>query len=214
MDPDLELELAVAAAKAKRAKASVASAPPSPEMAAGLADLSGMTQSPQVQEQSWGDAIGSTASDMAAAGAAGFARGSAALVGLPGTVGNAMNNGMTWAGKKAGLIPEDWVSPQSPISGEGFTQVMGDMTGGATDYRGETKAGKYAGTVGEFIPGALGGGLRGLLQYGVAPAVASEAAGQATEGTKWEPYARIAAALLTPLAPAPTFALWAQTQNV
>ena len=94
MDPDLELELAVAAAKAKRAKASVASAPPSPEMAAGLADLSGMTQSPQVQEQSWGDAIGSTASDMAAAGAAGLARGGAALVGLPGTVGNAMNNGM------------------------------------------------------------------------------------------------------------------------
>ena len=200
MDPDLELELAVAAAKAKKAKASVASAPPSPEMAAGLAELSGMTQSPQVQEQSWGEAIGNTAWDMAAAGVAGIARGGAALVGLPGTVGNAMNNGMTWVGKKAGLIPEDWVSPQSPISGEGFTRVMGDMTGGATDYRGETTAGKYAGTVGEFIPGALGGGIRGLLQYGVAPGMASEAAGQATEGTKLEPYARIAAALLTPLA--------------
>ena len=38
-----------------------------------------------------------------------------------------------------------------------------------------------------------------MLKYGVAPGVASEAAGQATEGEAIEPYARTATALLAPL---------------
>lgn len=69
----------------------------------------------------------------------------------------------------------------------------------------QTKAGTYAGTVGEFAPGlALGAGPLAVVASGVA----SEAAGQATEGKKIpgfvpfiggadaEPYARTGAALL------------------
>lgn len=69
----------------------------------------------------------------------------------------------------------------------------------ALNFQPATTAGEYAQTVGEFLPGAAllgGGGLAGnAVRYGVIPGLASEAAGQATEGTKAEPYARIAAAL-------------------
>jgi hypothetical protein len=61
--------------------------------------------------------------------------------------------------------------------------------------------GEYVSTAGEFAGGA--GALAGpsaMLRYGVAPGVASEAAGQATEGTVFEPFARAGAALATPAA--------------
>lgn len=61
--------------------------------------------------------------------------------------------------------------------------------------------GEYVSTAGEFAGGA--GALAGpnaMLRYGVVPGVASEAAGQATEGTPFEPYARTAAALAAPVA--------------
>lgn len=60
------------------------------------------------------------------------------------------------------------------------------------------KAGEYISTIGEFAGGA--GAVAGpgaMLRYGALPGAASEAAGQATEGTEVEPYARIAAALGT-----------------
>lgn len=66
-------------------------------------------------------------------------------------------------------------------------------------YKPQTTAGKYAHTVGEFALGMIGGpaGLaRRAITQVAAPAVASEAAGQATEGSAAEPYARVAAAIL------------------
>lgn len=73
------------------------------------------------------------------------------------------------------------------------------LTGDGLEYVPETTAGEYAQTVGEFIPGAMIGGgpsaARNILAYGVVPGVASEAAGQATEGTAFEPYARAGAAV-------------------
>jgi hypothetical protein len=63
-------------------------------------------------------------------------------------------------------------------------------------YTPETTEGKFAKTVGEFLPTAaaparsISGLGRSLLGSGVAPGVASEAAGQATEGTAAEPWAR------------------------
>lgn len=62
----------------------------------------------------------------------------------------------------------------------------------------ETTAGRYAQSIGEFAPMAMagpGGILRNLFRYGVAPGVGSEAAGEATKGTPYEPAARIAGAL-------------------
>lgn len=67
------------------------------------------------------------------------------------------------------------------------------------DYEPETNIGKYAKTTGEFA-GGLVGSKKGLIERGIkyvaAPAIASEAAGQLTEGTDMEPLARGAAGLL------------------
>ena len=70
----------------------------------------------------------------------------------------------------------------------------------------QTTAGEYARTVGEFVPGMLfpgGAGRSAVTRLGsramtnvVAPALASEAAGQATEGTDLEPIARLGGAML------------------
>lgn len=62
-------------------------------------------------------------------------------------------------------------------------------------------AGEFVSTVGEFAGGAGGlGGAGQMLRYGAVPGLASEAAGQATEGTALEPYARAGAALAAPIA--------------
>lgn len=61
--------------------------------------------------------------------------------------------------------------------------------------------GEYISTAGEFAGGAGAmAGPRAMLRFGVVPGVASEAAGQATEGTAIEPYARVGAALAAPIA--------------
>jgi len=62
-------------------------------------------------------------------------------------------------------------------------------------YKPQTTPEKYAETIGSFLPGAVmgpGNMAANALKYGIIPGAASEAAGQATEGTALEPYARIA----------------------
>lgn len=150
---------------------------------------------PQAQpERGWLD----TAKDVGGAFAAGLARGAADLAGTPGMLQDVFNSGMS---RLTGL-PE---LPSSPLSGVALRGVASSATGGATDYKGEGTAAKYAGTVGEFVPGAaaFGGVSPGnLARFAALPGVASEAAGQATEGTWAEPYARAAAALVAPALPA------------
>lgn len=211
---------------ARKAGASAAPAQ-SPEMATGLASLSAMTQNPaqameaeqahRAESRTWGQALydniigddadgvdspgeklGRGLNDVASAGAAGLARGAASIVGLPGTVGDLFNQGMTAGGKAIGIIPEDWAAPSNSLSGASLTEGMSGLTGGATDYRGDSRAAKFVGTAAEFLPGAAAfGGLSpsNLIKYGVMPGVTSEAAGQATEGTAFEPYARAIGAL-------------------
>jgi hypothetical protein len=75
------------------------------------------------------------------------------------------------------------------------------VIGPESTYRAPGLLGDYISTGFEFAGGA--GALAGpsaMLRYGVAPGVASEAAGQATEGTVFEPFARAGAALATPAA--------------
>lgn len=65
-------------------------------------------------------------------------------------------------------------------------------------HKPETRAERYAETVGEFLPLSIAGAgnvLTNMLKFGVAPAVASEAAGQYAEGTSAEPLARIGGAI-------------------
>ena len=214
-----------AAAKRLAAMAKAAQSPESPAMSEGRAKLSGMTQNPDVQPiprstgqalydnligdpndgvDSTGEKIGRTIGDMGKAAGAGLARGTAGLVGLPGTASDAVDAGLTYVGKKAGIIPQEWQAPRaSAVSGAKLTGAMSATTGGATDFKGETLAGKMAGTAAEFLPGALALGpktVAGAVQYALAPGVASETAGRFTEGTKAEPWARLVAALAAPMA--------------
>jgi hypothetical protein len=70
------------------------------------------------------------------------------------------------------------------------------VIGPESQYRAPGTAGEYISTGGEFAGGAGAmGGLKAMLRFGLAPGLASEGAGQLTEGTPIEPYARTAAAL-------------------
>jgi len=65
-------------------------------------------------------------------------------------------------------------------------------------YEPKTVPGQYAQTVTEMVPAALGGPggwARRLIQGAVVPGIGSEAAGQFTEGTAAEPYARMIGAV-------------------
>lgn len=164
---------------------------------------------------------GNTFTDVLASGASGIARGAADLVGLPGTLSDLMKSGGTWLTRNAyetvtGEEPKpgtffggpdpaimEKVGAYSPLSGTRARSGLSSVTGGASEYQPQTTAGEYASTVGEFLPGAAAfGGLSpaNLARFGVAPGLASEGAGQLTEGTAAEPYARVAAALAAPVA--------------
>jgi hypothetical protein len=70
-------------------------------------------------------------------------------------------------------------------------------------YKPKTNPGKYAHSIGEAIPGSVAapGSLITRLLSGVGAGTGSEALGQATAGTDWEPYARIGGALAGGMAP-------------
>lgn len=163
--------------------------------------------------------------DVLASGVSGVARGAADLAGLPGSIADALNSGGRWAlregyeaatGKapssQGGAFERFFAGPSeevsnlilggSPFSGARARSGLSAVTGGASEYEPQTTAGEFAGTVGEFIPGAAAfGGLSpsNLMTYGVIPGLANEAAGQVTEGSAVEPYARIAASLVAPM---------------
>lgn len=92
----------------------------------------------------------------------------------------------------SGDLPGSYVPPTSAQLQKGVEGVTGEF------HKPQTTAGEYAQTVGEFAPGALAGGEGLLARIGkqaMAPAIASETAGQLTKGTAAEPYARIAGAV-------------------
>lgn len=133
---------------------------------------------------------------------AGFQRGSAQLAGLPGTIGDLLNMGAV-RGANALLgtnlqTTQEATGAPGLLSGQSIQDALASATGGASEFRAPGTAGAYAGTIGEFLPSAMGG-PSAMLRYGVLPGAASEAAGQATEGTALEPYARAAAAIGTSL---------------
>jgi hypothetical protein len=129
---------------------------------------------------------------------AGLNRGADALIGLPGDIWH----GARYLANKA-LGYSDPINDILPTS-ESLRARREAFAG--PDYEPETTAGKYAQTIGEFVPGAALAPEEGLgkavAKYAVVPGAASEAAGQATEGTPLEPYARVASAVAGGLAPA------------
>src|SRR5690606_14346014 len=182
-----------------------------------VADEVAATAAASVEPQGLGT-LG-TAADVLASGAAGVARGTAGLVGLPGTVGDYIRSGIGglmsggyrlatgsapdpysesgverfFAGPTPEVAEALGLNQPHPLSAEAISGYMSTATGGATDYQPQTTAGDYARTIGEFLPGGVA--LRGAqtigqgLAYGTAlPAIASETAGQMTEGTVFEPF--------------------------
>lgn len=155
------------------------------------------------QEPSWWHDVGASV-------ASGIGTGIAGIPDILPTIGNAIGSGVGWVGEKVGLDGDalgqavSYAFPGADVSSSPTRDVANALTGDALNYEPTTTAGEYSQTVGEFLPSALlmgpGGLVRNGLQYGVMPAVASEAAGQATEGTGLEPYARAAGAIGAPLA--------------
>lgn len=138
--------------------------------------------------------------DVAQSAGSGLARGVAGLLDIPSDIGGlvdrgltaAMNKGLQAMGGEGNLV----APPAVPKARDALAAVAPSVA----EYEPQTTAGEYAQTVGEFIPGGLlgGGGVGAAVKYGVIPGLASEAAGQATEDTAAEPYARLAAAVAAP----------------
>lgn len=161
-----------------------------------------------------------TKRDVALSSLSGLGKGAASLAGLPGTVTGAVQSGAQWLGD---LIERQFTNESSDDQAKRYAYRKNvpltalptvDQVGGAVAkagnylvpeafpdskfYEPKTTAGKVAGTVAEFVPGALlgpGGAGRNLVNFAVAPGIASEAAGYLTQGSGFEPYARAGAAL-------------------
>lgn len=132
---------------------------------------------------------------------AGLIRGGIGAAGLLGNIESLGRAGINKAASALGY-KEPVVSPEAAFVTSGQLE-KGMQDAGMRLHEPQTTAGKYARTIGEFTPGALFGG--GIVQRAVgnvvAPAVASEAAGQATEGTSLEPWARVAGGIAGGFAP-------------
>lgn len=144
-----------------------------------------------------------TLADVARSAGRGLVKGAIATVALPGEARDLIGSGVKMAGRALGLPePPPDIEKQAPslFPSEATLRAPIESTFGKFE-KPETMAGRYAQTVGEFAPAALapGGLVRKAVQV-LAPAAASETAGQATEGTAVEPYARVGGAVLGSIA--------------
>lgn len=151
----------------------------------------------------------SIASDVAKSGGVGIAKGLMGLAGIGGDTGNMIDRGMDYVLNKLGAPapnPQAFQQSAGPLANALTQKVMPTSAGIRSAVEGvtgplpdaQTTPGKYAETIGEFAPAALagpGGLIRRAITQAIVPGALSEAAGQATEGTGAEPYARIAGAL-------------------
>lgn len=130
---------------------------------------------------------------------AGAVRGVASLGGMKGDISDLIGAGLGKLEQLTGLpSPPEGSAPQMPLSPRSSDLVAAAEGVTGPLYEPQTRAEKYTRTIGEFLPNAIGGPAnlgRRLMTRTVAPALGSEAAGQATEGTAAEPYARLAGAM-------------------
>ena len=150
--------------------------------------------------------------------ASGAMRGAAETVDFGGDITNRILNLPLEITQKLGLLElfndatgidmgssDDIVIPQRDPEAPTVRSTLADVTGGFSEYQPLTTRGEYGSTLAEFLGGAavmpLGGPLRSMASV-IVPALASETAGQLTEGTEYENIARFAAALGIPIAQA------------
>lgn len=141
--------------------------------------------------------VKSTAADVAQALPTGIIKGAIGMAGLPGDAASLLGRGADAAAEyiTGQPVPAKLNSAIPDAVGSArLTKDFESLTGEL--YKPQTTAGKFAQTVGEFVPGA-GRGVANQLRFAVAPGVASEAAGQALEGTALETPARALAAVAT-----------------
>ena len=166
-----------------------------------------------------GETPASTAADVAKSGGVGLAEGTIAIAGGAGDLRNLLSKGVDAAAGKLGISPETVESVKSKLGTAARMTATGrvladaptsrDIQSKIEGYTGEfykpkTTAGEYAKTVGEFLPAAALGPGRMVpkLAAGLLSGLGSEAAGQFTEGTEAEPYARVAGAVAGGMSPA------------
>ncbi|MFD1982590.1 hypothetical protein ACFSOZ_07845 [Mesorhizobium newzealandense] len=149
----------------------------------------------------------SSVKDFAYSLAAGVPRGAVEMGMLPVTAARVVKQGGEYLQDKVedpirALFGYDAVTPEEKAQREaddknsylgGFLQRMFDGQDAIRSkmdenlYAPRTTAGEYGGTIGEFTaPGGMAGNTGKIVGDVIAPAVASEAAGQATEGTPYE----------------------------
>jgi hypothetical protein len=187
-----EQRRAIAIARARQAQAAQAQSAPAGAdrfgrgMDAPLFDVSTLTE-PQPQ-----NARGGALMDVVRSGVSGLGRGATELAALPATIGG----GLDALSERVGLIPEG-SRVNTPSVGAGIRAAGSQITSGGTEYNPQTTTGEYAQTVGEFVGGGAG------AKAGVLGGLASEGAGQLTEGTALETPARIVGGLLGSIAATP-----------
>ena len=139
----------------------------------------------------------STAEDVARSLGSGMVRGAIGLAETPEMAGRAVKRGYQEIKQLLG----GEVEQETPIFDTATGRVLREATT-LEEYQPQTTAGEYAGTVGEFLPAAIGGPAGLLKRAGVATVagLGSEAAGQAAEGTVLEMPARIVGAFAAPSA--------------
>jgi hypothetical protein len=159
-----------------------------------------------------GDPVGAV-EDVAKSAGVGLGRGAIGVAGAVGDISDLGAKGLQVAtdfiskklglGKGQGLPEEVRASLRSALdnipTSAGITKAVEENVTGKF-YQPQTRAGEYAKTAAEFIPGALmgpGGAVRNAAVFGAVPGVASEFAGGLVKGSDAEPYARAGAALAT-----------------
>jgi hypothetical protein len=163
----------------------------------------------------------SAAEDMARSGATGVRQGVESGLGGFGDVANLNSRAAQWAAEKlgggegvqkgVGFLAKLLSGPAGLVSTDDIQKITNPAVDamGAQDvlaHAPQTTAGEYSKTVGSFLPAALlpngeAGIVQRILTQALIPGLGSEAAGQATKGTAYEPYARVAGAVAGGLAP-------------
>lgn len=150
-----------------------------------------------------GDKVVRHAKDVGLSIVSGLDKGVAGLAGLPADavgwglsgrdLAQAWYQGRPFGEVKAENEADAWI-PRETLKNWG-SEAAHDAS--PLKHKPQTTTGKYVHSAAEFVPSALipGASARNALALGVIPGLASEAAGQATEGTAAEPWARAGAAL-------------------
>jgi hypothetical protein len=144
--------------------------------------------------------------DIGKSAVSGAVKGVVGLPGVPGSIVEAAGQGLDWATRKSGLLnPEQQAIYDErrrqrrnplPTSQDVISAFERNVSGPL--YEPQTRAGRYAQAIGEFAPGLVGGpetAASKLMPRVIAPAVGSEAAAEAAQGTGYEGAASLAGAV-------------------